>query len=145
MKVSEILTADDKDVVTIGDDHSITEVAGVMADHGLGAVVVTGEGGKLAGIISERDIVRALNRHGAAMQDMRVAELMTSSVITCEPENSVEDVMKLMTEHGIRNLPVLQDGALVGMVVILSVVRARLAEVETDYGTLREFMSTRIE
>ena len=145
MKVSEILTADDKDIVTIGDDHSITEVAGVMADHGLGAVVVTGEGGKLAGIISERDIVRALNRHGAATHDMRVAELMTSSLITCEPENSVEDVMKLMTEHGIRNLPVLQDGALVGVVVILSVVRARLAEVETDYGTLREFMSTRIE
>ena len=145
MKVSEILTADDMDIVTIGDDHSIAEVAGVMADHGLGAVVVTGEGGKLTGIISERDIVRALNRHGAATQDMRVAELMTSSVITCEPENSVEDVMKLMTEHGIRNLPVLQDGALVGVVVILSVVRARLAEVETDYGTLREFMSTRIE
>lgn len=145
MKVSEILTAEDEEVVTIGDDRSITEVAGVMADRGLGAVVVTGEGGKLSGIISERDIVRALNEHGAATHDMRVAELMTSSLITCEPDNSVEDVMKLMTEHGIRNLPVLQDGALVGVVVILSVVRARLAEVETDYGTLREFMATRIE
>ena len=144
MKVSEILTADDE-VVTIGDDHSITEVAGVMADHGLGAVVVTGDGGKLCGIISERDIVRALNRHGAATQDMRVAELMSSSLITCEPENSVEDVMKLMTEHSIRHIPVLQDGALVAVVDILSVVRSRLSEVETDYGTLREFMATRIE
>jgi CBS domain-containing protein len=145
MKVSDILTADNDAVVTIGGEHSIAEAAGALAVHGLGAVVVMGAGGKLAGIISERDIVRALNRHGAASQDMRVDELMTSSLITCEPENLVDDVMKLMTKHGIRHLPVLQDGALVGVVGILSVVRARLAEVETDYGTLREFMATRIE
>ena len=144
MEGSDILKTD-QDVVTIATDRTIAEVAHTLAGTRVGAIVATDTSGKLAGIISERDIVRALNEHGAALLAMRVEELMTSSVITCTPDSSIVEVMKLMIEHHIRNLPVLEDGVLVGVVTILDVVRSRLAEVETDYGTLREFMATRIE
>ena len=106
---------------------------------------MTDDAGGLTGIISERDIVRGLARHGAGLGDMTVGELMTRDVITCAPDNSVEDVMKLMTEHRIRHLPVVGDGGLLGVVSILDIVQSRLSEVETDYDVLREFMSTRIE
>ena len=144
MQVSDILKADE-DVVTIATDRSIVDVAHTLASKGVGAICATETSGKLAGIISERDIVRALDEHGAAMLAMRVEDLMTSSVITGTPDSSIVDVMKLMTEHHIRHLPVLEDSVLIGVVAIHDVVRSRLAEVETDYGTLREFMSTRIE
>ena len=108
-------------------------------------MVVTDDDGKLAGIISERDIVRALNERGAGVQELGVSELMTHSVITCTPENSIGEVMELMTSHQIRHLPVVDGDALLGVVSILDIVKSRLSEVETDYSVLRTFMSTRIE
>ncbi len=145
MELSNIIASREGKVITVGIDEKIAEVTRTLAVERLGAVVVTDDDGKLAGIISERDIVRALNERGAAVQDLGVGELMTRSVITCTPENSIEEVMALMTSHGIRHLPVVDDDALLGVVSILDVVKSRLSEVETDYSVLRTFMSTRIE
>ena len=145
MELLEIIAAGEGKVITVGTGDSIAEVARTLAAEGLGAVVATDDDGKLAGIISERDIVRALHQHGGKVEDMRVSDLMTRSVVTCTPENSIEDVMELMTSHQIRHLPVVDGGALLGVVSILNVVKSRLSEVETDYSVLRTFMSTRIE
>ncbi len=145
MELSKIIVSREGKVITVGVDEKIAAVTRTLAVERLGAVVVTDDDGKLAGIISERDIVRALNEHGSGVQDMGVSDLMTRSVITCTPENSIEEVMELMTSHQIRHLPVVEDDALVGVVSILDVVRSRLSEVETDYSVLRAFMSNRIE
>lgn len=145
MELSNIIASREGKVITVGIDEKITEVTRTLAVERLGAVVVMDDDGKLAGIISERDIVRALNERGAAVQDSGVGELMTRSVITCTPENSIEEVMELMTSHQIRHLPVVDGDALLGVVSILDVVKSRLSEVETDYSVLRTFMSTRIE
>ena len=145
MDLSKIIVSGDGKVITVGVDEKIAEVTRTLAVERLGAVVVTDDDGKLAGIISERDIVRALNERGSGVQDMGVSDLMTRSVITCTPENSIEEVMELMTSHQIRHLPVVEDDALVGVVSILDVVKSRLSEVETDYSVLRAFMSNRIE
>lgn len=145
MELSNIIASREGKVITVGIDEKITEVTRTLAVERLGAVVVMDDDGKLAGIISERDIVRALNERGAAVQDLGVGELMTRSVITCTPENSIEEVMELMTSHQIRHLPVVDGDALLGVVSILDVVKSRLSEVETDYSVLRTFMSTRIE
>ncbi len=145
MELSEIIASREGRLITVGVDEKIAEVTRTLAVERLGAVVVMDDDGKLAGIISERDIVRALNERGAGVQELGVSDLMTRSVITCTPENSIEDVMELMTSHQIRHLPVVEADALVGVVNILDVVRSRLSEVETDYSVLRTFMSTRIE
>ncbi len=145
MELSKIIVSGEGKVITVGVDEKIAEVTRTLAVERLGAVVVSDDDGKLAGIISERDIVRALNERGSGVQDMVVSDLMTRSVITCTPENSIEEVMELMTSHQIRHLPVVEDDALVGVVSILDVVKSRLSEVETDYSVLRGFMSNRIE
>ena len=145
MELSEIIASREGKVITVGVDEKITEVTRTLAVERLGAVVVTDDDGKLAGIISERDIVRALNERGSGVQESGVSDLMTRSVITCTPENSIEEVMELMTSHQIRHLPVVDGDALLGVVSILDVVKSRLSEVETDYSVLRTFMSTRIE
>ncbi|MCH7930167.1 MAG: CBS domain-containing protein [Proteobacteria bacterium] len=145
MELSKIIASREGKVITVGIDEKITEVTRTLAVERLGAVVVMDDDGKLAGIISERDIVRALNERGAGVQDLGVSDLMTRSVITCTPENSIEEVMELMTSHQIRHLPVVDGDALLGVVSILDVVKSRLSEVETDYSVLRTFMSTRIE
>ena len=145
MELSKIIASREGKVITVGIDEKITEVTRTLAVERLGAVVVMDDDGKLAGIISERDIVRALNERGAGVQELGVSDLMTRSVITCTPENSIEEVMELMTSHEIRHLPVVDGDALLGVVSILDVVKSRLNEVETDYSVLRTFMSTRIE
>ena len=145
MELSKIIASREGKVITVGIDEKITEVTRTLAVERLGAVVVMDDDGKLAGIISERDIVRALNERGAGVQELGVSDLMTRSVITCTPENSIEEIMELMTSHEIRHLPVVDGDALLGVVSILDVVKSRLSEVETDYSVLRTFMSTRIE
>ncbi|MFQ5784405.1 MAG: CBS domain-containing protein [Alphaproteobacteria bacterium] len=146
MRVEAIVTSNNAPVVTTRPDAPIAEVAEALAAEGSGAVVARDADGKLAGIISERDLVRGLKEHGDRLLGMRADELMTRSVVTCAPESSVENVMELMAAHNIRHIPVVDmDEVLVGVISILDIVRSRLAEVETEYGTLRDFMTTRIE
>jgi CBS domain-containing protein len=107
----------------------------------IGAAVVTGDEGTVVGIISERDIVHGLSERGADLLNMRVGDLMTRAVVTCRPEQSLEDIMREMTSSRIRHLPVLQDGEMVGIVSIGDVVKNRLEELEKESGALRDYIT----
>ena len=137
-----ILKAKGADVVTVSSDTKISAVAGTMKDRVIGALVVTGDDAQLLGIISERDIVHGLVERGRDLVDARVGDLMTVDVLTCAPEDRITKLMARMTERRIRHLPVVEDGALCGIVSIGDVVKNRLDEIEAEASALREYVTT---
>lgn len=141
MRVAQILKAKGHKVVTTRLDTTIAELARTLTLERIGAAVVTGDEGTVVGIISERDIVHGLSERGADLLNMRVEELMTRTVVTCRPEQSLEDIMREMTSSRIRHLPVLQDGEMVGIVSIGDVVKNRLEELEKESGALRDYIT----
>ncbi len=141
MRVAQILKAKGHKVVTTRLDVTIAELVRTLTLERIGAAVVTGDEGTVVGIISERDIVHGLSEHGADLLNMRVEELMTRTVVTCRPEQSLEDIMREMTSSRIRHLPVLQDGEMVGIVSIGDVVKNRLEELEKESGALRDYIT----
>ena len=138
MNVDGILRAKGGNVVTIGPDASVADLVAGLRDAGIGAMVVSADGRTVDGIVSERDVVRALAQHGGRVVDRPVSDLMTRSVVTCSPQDSVKQLMSEMTRRRIRHLPVVADGALVGIVSIGDVVKNRLEEMETETNVLRE-------
>ena len=142
MKVSAILKDKGDKVVTANPDDTVASVAELLKREGIGAVIVTGAGGSVAGILSERDIVRAIPAKGSDLLESRAADLMTRDVITCTPDMDVDDVRKLMTEGRFRHVPVLVDGRLAGIVSVGDVVKQRLDELEAETGALRSYIST---
>ena len=111
-----------------------------LAEHGIGALVVTGAEGRTVGIISERDIVRALSARGSAVLHTPVAEIMTRKVMTCTRQEKLADLMQRMTEGKFRHLPVIEEGRVVGIVSIGDVVKSRLEELEQESKELREYI-----
>jgi CBS domain-containing protein len=107
---------------------------------GVGALVVSEDDQTVAGIISERDIVRGLPDHGAALLSMKVSELMTQSVKTCAPDDKIQDIMSEMTRSRFRHIPVVSDGKLCGIISIGDVVKNRLEELETETHVLRDYI-----
>ena len=142
MQVSAILNDKGSEVVTASPDTPIAEIVATLKARGIGAVIVAGAGGAPAGILSERDIVRAMPVHGAKLMTMRASDLMTRDVVTCTPENSVHDIMKLMTEGRFRHLPVIEDGKLVGVISIGDAVKRRLGELEAEAGALKSYIAS---
>ena len=140
MQVAQILKTKGGKVVTTSPESTAGDVARMLSEMKIGAVIVLGAGGKIAGIISERDIARGLAAHGSALPTIRVAELMTRSVATCTPESAITDIMATMTEKRFRHMPVLKDGALIGVVSIGDVVKYRLDELETETTALHEYI-----
>lgn len=140
MRVERMLAAKGAKVVTARPDATIATVIGALKREGIGALVVIEDGARILGIISERDIVRALVDHGAAVLTMRVDELMTRSVRTCAPGANIKDVMTEMTESRIRHLPVVQEGKLCGIISIGDVVKNRLDELESETSALRDYV-----
>ena len=140
MKVRQILGGKGGTMVTTAPDATVADVTGVLRDHRIGAIPVVDDGGRLVGIISERDIVRALPVRGAALLDARVAELMTRSVQTCEPDELIDTVMERMTTGRFRHLPVLEEGALVGIVSIGDVVKSSLEELRIERDALSDYI-----
>ena len=140
MKVREILEHKGRRVVTIRPDATISTAVHRLALERIGALVVSEDGGSIAGILSERDIVRALVEDGGAIMglDRRVADLMTTGVRTCGPDDNVKSVMGDMTRHRFRHMPVVEDGRLAGLVSIGDVVKSRLEEMELETVVLRE-------
>ena len=132
MKVARILDAKSRNVITSAADASVSDVARTLSENNIGVLVVIDAQGGIVGMFSERDIVRGLTEHGANFLDMPVARAMSHPLITCTPENSVEDVMELMNAHGIRHLPVVEAEKKVGVISIVDVVRALLARAEFD-------------
>ena len=128
MQVSDILEAKGDRVVWIDPTVAISSVANTLNRERIGALLVKQEGGTVAGIISERDIVRSLAEQGSGALDLPVSDFMSQSLVTCSPESSTEEIMTQMLESQIRHLPVVRDGALIGIISIGDVVKALLSE-----------------
>jgi CBS domain-containing protein len=141
MTVAHILQSKGSDVISISPTAAILEVADVLAEHKIGAVFVMGDGDKLVGIISERDIVRALAQRGSELAGAKVSEYMTSELITCAPDATIDQIMALMTQGRVRHLPVLDKGKLCGMISIGDIVKRRIAEVEFEAEEMKRYIS----
>ena len=143
MRVSNLLATKGHDVATISQERSVSDAVQMLKERRIGALIVTGADAPLAGILSERDVVRALAELGAAALDLKVADLMSSEVTTCDESTSVTDLMGLMTAKRIRHVPVVHEGQLVGMVSIGDVVKARFDELEHEKQDLLDYVSAR--
>lgn len=142
MSVARILATKGREVVTTQPHRTLREAAEVLAARGIGAVVVSDVQGSVHGILSERDIVRAIGRGGSAALDDAVSVHMTSRVVTTTEAESVYETMERMHNGRFRHLPVLKDGKLAGLVSIGDVVRFRLAEMEHEHSALREYIAS---
>ncbi|MBW4029635.1 MAG: CBS domain-containing protein [Acidobacteria bacterium] len=143
MQVQEILSKKGREVVTISQDRTVADGLRLLHERGIGALVVTAAGDALAGIFSERDVVRAIGVHGASALAMPIAQVMSSTVTTCTEATTIDSLMSLMTERRIRHVPVLDDGALAGMISIGDVVKWRVDELENDKRDLIEYVTAR--
>jgi CBS domain-containing protein len=128
-------------VTTAHPDTTLLEVANKLAAKRIGAIVVVAAGGEVCGIVSERDIIRALSTDGAACLAHAVSNSMTKQVVTCQETDTLDELMAMMTSRRFRHLPVVTDGALVGIVSIGDVVKHHVAEVEMEATAMREYIT----
>ena len=142
MQISQLLRHKDRDVATIAGTESVRTALGVLAQRGIGALVVSSDGRRIDGIISERDVARGLHVRGAALLAEPVSSVMTATVHTCTPGESVHDLARTMTDHRVRHVPVVDDGVLIGIVSIGDVVKARLDELEEERKQLVDYIQT---
>ena len=142
MTVARILAIKGRDVVTAQQDLTLRQAADILCRNKIGAVVVAGPSGEVLGILSERDIVRAVSAAGGPALDDKVSTHMTARVITTTEDQSVESAMGTMTQSRIRHLPVLRDGRLAGVVSIGDVVKIRLEAIETEHKAMREYIAS---
>lgn len=142
MTVRKVLADKGGDVVTITPDKTLADAAAMLAARRIGAIVVSRDGAVVAGILSERDIIRALAQRGEAALAERVSAHMTSEVVTCGRDADMAHLMRVMTRGKFRHVPVVEGGRLVGIVSIGDVVKRRLAEIEAEREALREYIAT---
>lgn len=138
--VNSILNAKGTEVVTIEPVATLAATAKLMSARRIGALVVTGPDRRVAGIVSERDIVRTLAERGAAALDEPVGQVMTRKVVTCTRGETIASIMERMTEGKFRHVPVVEDGQLIGIVSIGDVVKHRLAVIESESAAMREYI-----
>jgi CBS domain-containing protein len=136
----QILQRKGRDVSTIPPDATVRAAAEALAAANLGALVVSVDGTSLAGIVSERDIVRRLAADGPPLLDQPVSSIMQAEVRTCAGADNVDQLMELMTQHRIRHLPVVEDDALVGIISIGDVVKTRVDELVTEKEQLVDYI-----
>ena len=141
MNVVTILKQKGRAVTTASPNATLLEVANKLSSKRIGAIVVVGAGGEVAGIVSERDIIRSLAAHGANCLGLPVAETMTKQVVTCQETDTLDELMAMMTARRFRHLPVVTDGALVGIVSIGDVVKHHVAEVEMEATAMRDYIT----
>ncbi len=141
MRVDGVLQGKGSEVATIGPEQTLLSAVAELGRRRIGALVVVTPDGAVAGILSERDIVAAISRDGAAVLERAVRDVMTTNVITCSPTDTMEQLMSAMTEQHIRHLPVLRDGALVGIVSIGDVVKRRVAEIQDEATALGDYIT----
>ena len=130
------------DIVCIEPTADLAAATKVLSTHRIGAVLIRGAGGRIAGILSERDIVRALSEHGAAALARTVGQVMTRDVATCGEDDSVASIMERMTAGKFRHLPVVAEGELVGLISIGDVVKQRVEEIESESEAMRDYIRT---
>ncbi|HLV74735.1 CBS domain protein [Actinomadura hallensis] len=132
MRIRDILRTKGDTVATVRPEATVRQLLAVLAEHNIGAAVVSPDGASVAGIVSERDVVRSLHERGAALLDRPVSEIMTAEVRTCGPADMVDDMRRAMTEHRFRHVPVVVDGRLAGIVSIGDVVKSAIDELESE-------------
>lgn len=141
MLVTHILQEKGREVLAIAPDATLAEAARVLTKNRIGALIVRNEDGALAGIISERDIVRALAESGAAALSLVCGACMTKNVATCEESDTIVEIMETMTRCRFRHMPVVQDESVVGIVSIGDVVKTRIAETMREAQALKEYIA----
>jgi CBS domain-containing protein len=141
MTVAAILSGKGRDVAIVSVETSIEEAVQILAERRIGALVVADSARQILGIVSERDIVRALARSGAGGLEGTVATIMTSKVVTCSEIDTINHVMERMTEGRFRHLPVVEDGRLAGIISIGDVVKARIQQVEREADEMRAYIA----
>ncbi|MBV9418415.1 MAG: CBS domain-containing protein [Alphaproteobacteria bacterium] len=141
MLVKHILGEKGRDVVAISADATLSEAARLLARKRIGAIVVRDEAGNLAGILSERDVVRAVSDASVGALARPVSAYMTRAVATCAEQDSIEDIMEMMTIGRFRHVPVVDEGRVTGIVSIGDVVKTRIAETVQEATTLREYIT----
>ncbi|MEX0859794.1 MAG: CBS domain-containing protein [Cucumibacter sp.] len=142
MRVDQILQSKGSKVHTISAEATVAEAVRALNAYNIGALVVTEANGRLAGILSERDVVRRLVGSKAAVLTQGVKACMTPDPITCAPDDTTERLMGLMTTHRIRHLPVVKNGKLIGLISIGDVVKSRIEEVEHEAAALRDYIAS---
>lgn len=142
MNIGHILKVKGRSVSTARPDDNVQEVANRLAQRKIGAIVIVGDNGAVAGIISERDLIRAISQHGAKALALPVSDLMTREVVTCGEKMTLDETMEVMTRGRFRHLPVIEDKALVGIVSIGDIVKHHIAEVELEVNAMRGYLAT---
>jgi CBS domain-containing protein len=141
MHVAVVLKRKGNRIVSAAPDDSVAAVTRLLTEHRIGAVLVMGDDGQPVGILSERDVVRAIARDGAAALDRPVADLMTRELITAAPDDTVADMMAVMTERRIRHVPIVESGRVIGVISIGDVVKARIDDAELEVESLRGYVA----
>ena len=143
MQISRLLERKGSFVATVPPDALVVDVVRELSLRAIGALVVSEDSRSIVGIVSERDVVRSIAQFGPAILQMPVRAIMSDSVRTCDLQDSVDTLMSTMTEHRIRHVPVVSEGALVGIVSIGDVVKTRLDELEADRAALEQYITAR--
>lgn len=143
MSVESILKTKGSNVFTIRAEHTVAETAQLLSKKKVGIAVVCDHKGGLIGVVSERDIVEGLAQYGKGALEMPVRNIMSSPVLTCLPGDSIKKILEIMSERGIRHLPVVEGDNLVGVISIRDAVNFRLREAQLEMGVLRDFAATR--
>lgn len=141
MTVANILKEKPDRLISVKDTDSLSDVAGILTRENIGAVPVLDGTGEMIGIVSERDIVRQIAREGAAVLSRQVNIIMTTTVLCCAPEDTVESTMAVMTKRRFRHLPVRSNGRIVGMISIGDVVKRRVEDAEREAESLRDYIA----
>ncbi|HQF02725.1 MAG TPA: CBS domain-containing protein [Phycicoccus sp.] len=140
MKISDVVRHKGSSVVTVRSDATVKELLALLAEHRIGAIVVSDDAGSVHGIVSERDVVRHLHSGGAAVLDGPVGTIMTSEVHTCGPDDDLVDLATSMTERRIRHVPVVADGQLSAIVSIGDIVKSRIDSLQAETEQLRDYI-----
>ncbi|GAB3374257.1 CBS domain-containing protein [Amycolatopsis echigonensis] len=141
MRIADLLQRKGATVATVSPGTTVSELLAGLARHNVGAMVVVDAEGGIAGIVSERDVVRQLNDHGPSILDGPVADIMTTMVASCTPDDPVDQLSVVMTERRIRHVPVLDGGRLAGIVSIGDVVKIRMEQLEQSQEQLEAYIS----
>ncbi|BBZ32821.1 CBS domain-containing protein [Mycolicibacterium confluentis] len=141
MRIADVLRNKGSDVATMRPEATVRELLAGLAGHNIGAMVVVGSAGVIAGIVSERDIVRKLYEHGPDVLELPVAQIMTPAVATCGMDSSVDDLSEMMTHNRVRHIPVLVEGRLAGIVSIGDIVKTRLEELKSEQEQLQAYIT----
>ncbi|KEQ08168.1 CBS domain-containing protein [Pseudorhizobium pelagicum] len=142
MTVKNMLDAKGREVVVVAPEQSLLEVAGILHEKRIGAVVIAGGEGRTAGIFTERDLVRAVAEKGAAVLDAPVSTIMTVNVQTCREDTTVNQLMQMMSVGRFRHVPVEEAGRLVGIISIGDVVKSRIREIELEAEQIKAYIAS---